>query len=95
MTEIEALRKSASTGKLIVATGAGTSLALADPATPAKNWKDLIASGLATTNLKGTVSELQFDRWTDALLSDDIDDLLATAEFVSSKLGGPNGLLYN
>jgi hypothetical protein len=94
MSEVHALQESAASGKLIIITGAGTSIALADPAEPAKNWKQLIASGLQAANLKGKISEAQFARWTDALQSNDMDELLATAEFISAKLGGPKGILY-
>jgi hypothetical protein len=94
MSEIQALQESASSGKLIIITGAGTSVGLADPADPAKNWKELIDSGLQAAKIKGRISEIQFSRWTEALQSNDIDELLATAEFVSAKLGGPKGILY-
>jgi hypothetical protein len=94
MSDVEALQQSATEGKLIIITGAGTSLALADPANPAKNWKQLIDSGLVAAKVKAKISEAQFDRWTEALQSNDMDELLATAEFVSAKLGGSEGILY-
>jgi hypothetical protein len=97
MSEVQALQESAASGKLIIITGAGTSVALADPADPAdpaKNWRQLIGSGLQAAKVKGKIFETQFNRWTEALQSNDMDELLATAEFVSAKLGGPEGILY-
>ena len=94
MTVIQALQESIATGKLVVVTGAGTSLALADRSVPAKGWKELVASGLSLAQIKGKISEKQAGRWSETLNSDDIDELLGAAEFVSSKLGGPSGILY-
>jgi len=95
MLQVQALQRSAASGKLIIITGAGTSLALAEPTDPAKNWKQLIGSGLQTAKVKQKITDIQFDRWNETLQSNDMDDLLATAEFVSAKLGGPGGILYS
>ena len=94
MSEVQALQQSAASGQLTIITGAGTSVALADPVDPAKNWKQLIGSGLQAAKVKGKISDSQLNRWTEALQSNDMDELLATAEFVSAKLGGPAGILY-
>jgi hypothetical protein len=95
MSGVQALQHSAMTGQLILVAGAGISVALAGPSCPAKNWKQLIGSGLRAAQVKAAISDAQSDRWNQTLESDDIDDLLAAAEFVSAKLGGSEGILYS
>jgi len=95
MSEVEALQESAASGHLIIVAGAGVSLALATPTHPAENWRQLVSSGLKAAKVKGTVTSEQFERWSGTLDSSDIDELLGAAEFVSAKLGGPDGILYS
>ena len=83
---------SARRGELVVVAGAGVSVALSDQALP--SWVDLISNGLSHCLKKGKLSESQYGIWCSHLQSDDMDELLGVAEFMTRKLDGPQGDLY-
>lgn len=91
---IEDIRSSASNGKLIVVLGAGVSIGLMPRNTEPLSWLNLVRSGLNFGHARGLLKEEQRLRNEEALLSSDIDDLLGAAEFVSRKLGAPDGSDY-
>lgn len=91
---IEDIRKSAEAGQLIVVLGAGSSIALTQRSKKALLWTGLVRSGLDYGHVRRLISDGQYSRYSDALASDDIDDLLSAAEFVSRKLGVPTGSPY-
>ena len=88
------IKGSAEKGKLVLVLGAGTSMALASKATPAVNWPSLIDHAFLFAKEKGRVDQLQYERWTASIHSDDLDELLSAADFVSRKLGGNSDTLY-
>lgn len=89
------LRNAASAGRLVAIMGAGTSIGLASPATPAKNWRELLNHCFSYAKEVGAIDQKQLERWADQAQADDLDELLAAADFVVRKLGGPPGLLYS
>lgn len=91
---LEEIRRSADEGKLVVVLGAGSSIALAGPNGGAKTWVELIQSGLEYCARKGIIESDQQSRFQDILASNDIDELITAAEFVSRKLGAPSGTSY-
>lgn len=91
---IEEIKHSAENGKLIVVLGAGVSIGLMPRSTAPLNWTNLIKSGLSYGLQRGLLNDDQLRRNEDALMSQDMDDLLGAAEFVSRKLGAPDGSDY-
>ncbi len=91
---LEKLKKSISSGDLIVIIGSGVSIGLTNNSRPALSWKGLIEDGLQHCVYKGKATQPQSDIWKGLLNSDDIDDMLGAAEFIGRKLGAPNGDLY-
>ncbi len=91
---IDKLKKSIASGDLVVVIGSGVSIGLTNNSRPELSWKGLIEDGLKHCLQKGKASLLQTDNWGELLKSNDIDDMLGTAEFVGRKLGAPNGDLY-
>lgn len=91
---LEKLKKSIASGDLVVVIGSGVSIGLTNNERPALSWKGLIEDGLHYSVQKGKTSQSQIHNWGELLKSDDIDDMLGTAEFVGRKLGAPNGELY-
>jgi hypothetical protein len=72
--------------ELIVIVGTGVSIGLTNNTYPQLSWTGLIHSGLQYSFLKGFISENQKARWEPLVNSDDIDEILSAAEFVSKKL---------
>lgn len=94
MSGIESVRESAAAGKLLVITGAGTSLELASKSTPSVSWKALIQSALSFCALKGLIDPIQLARYEALLTSTDIDELIGAATFATRKLGGSKDILF-
>jgi hypothetical protein len=88
------LKKSAADGKLVAVIGTGVSLALTNGKNRALSWKGLIDNGFEYGATKGKITDAQKHFWRNQLDSDDIDDILAAAEFMGRKLDAPNGDLY-
>jgi hypothetical protein len=95
MDHLTELKEAATTGKLVIIFGAGTSLGIAHVATPARSWTDLLKRAFSFANEAGHVDDAQHQRWLSTLVAGDLDELLGAAEFVSRKLGGRKGLLYS
>ena len=91
---IEEVRRAASAGQLIVVLGAGASIALAPKSRKPLSWTGLAKSGLDYGKDRGLITEAQQQRYSEALASADMDELLGAAEFVGRKLGAPNGDAY-
>lgn len=91
---LDDIRQSANSGELIVVLGAGSSIALTSKSKSAPNWPQLIQNGLEYGQSRGLVSSEQKARYFEALNSQDIDDMLAAAEFVGRKLEAPLGNAY-
>lgn len=79
-------------GRLVVIVGAGVSIGLTNAKIP--SWVGLIKNGFDYALTKGRITETQLNSWKNQLSSDDIDDLLSAAEFVSRKLGSPSDQVY-
>ncbi|OWK28609.1 SIR2 family protein [Sphingomonas mucosissima] len=94
MENIEDIRASAKAGQLVIVTGAGTSLAIAHPTTPASDWPSLLRGSFQYAKALGRIDEKQHKRWADTIASGDLDELLGAAEFVGRKLDGRSGLLF-
>jgi hypothetical protein len=88
------LKDSAREKKLVGVIGTGVSMALTNGKNPALSWRGLIESGFAYGLTKAKITPSQKAAWTTQLSSDDMDDLLGAAEFMSRKLDAPNGDLY-
>lgn len=88
------IQKSAADGKLIAVVGTGVSVALTDGKNKALSWKGLIEGGFEFGVRKGKITDQQKTFWNNQLQSEDIDDVLGAAEFVTRKLGAPKGELY-
>jgi hypothetical protein len=80
--------------ELIVVVGTGVSISLTNNEYYQLSWTGLIESGFSFGGVKGKITKAQIESWDDQLHSTDIDDILSAAEFVSRKLGAPNGELY-
>jgi SIR2-like domain/NACHT domain len=91
---IHKLLASARDGQLVAVIGTGISIGLTNNKIPALSWKGLIENGFAYGQKKGAIQPNQAAAWQAQLNSSDLDDLLGAAEFVSRKLGAPNGNLY-
>jgi tetratricopeptide (TPR) repeat protein len=91
---IEQIKASAAATKLVAVIGTGVSLALTNGKKPELSWKGLIANGFEFGTTKGKISAAQREFWKHQLNSDDIDDILGAAEFMSRKLDAPHGELY-
>ena len=88
------IKQSASERRLVVVIGTGVSLALTNGKRPNLSWKGLIGNGFEFAETKGKIQSAQRKAWEGQLNSADVDDLLGAAEFMSRKLGSPNGELY-
>ena len=88
------LRQAAQNDQLVVVIGTGVSLGLTNNTIPALSWKGLIRDAFEHGIKKGLVTNAQARIAEAQLESTDLDDLLAAADFISHKLGGPNGDLY-
>jgi hypothetical protein len=88
------IKASASSGKLVAIVGTGVSIALTSGRNHALSWKGLVENGFSYGVTKGTITAGQHDIWKSQLNSNDLDDLLAAAEFMGRKLDAPNGGLY-
>lgn len=92
---IEDIRRSAEQGQLVVVLGAGVTMSLATKASNALNWSGLIKSALLYGNSRSLLTDKQFARYSEALETEDLDELLGVAEFASRKLEAPDGHLYS
>jgi hypothetical protein len=81
-------------GELVAIIGTGSSLALTDGRIPSLAWRGLVESGFEFGRTKGKISDAQVLSWTAQLASQDLDELLSAAEFMSRKLEAPKGDLY-
>ncbi len=88
------LAEAATTGKLVAILGAGVSMAIAKPTTPAHTWKGLLQSAFQFANMAGRVDDNQYERVQETLRIGDLDELLGAADLVTKKLGTKKGLLY-
>jgi formylglycine-generating enzyme required for sulfatase activity len=88
------LRTSINERKLVAVIGTGVSLALTNGSNRALSWKGLVENGFAHALKKSIITKAQNDSWKPHLASNDIAELLGAAEFISQKLGAPNGDLY-
>lgn len=88
------IREAARQGKLVVVFGTGSSIALTEGRFPQLSWRGLIQDGFAYALEKGKMSSAQVAAWSELLDSNDMDELLGSAEFVGRKLEGPIGILY-
>lgn len=86
--------QSAKSGELVAVVGTGVSSALTMSRVPAVSWRGLIQSGYQFGQERGRITNAQARAWKAQLRSDDLDDLLGAAEFMSRKLDAPNGDLY-
>jgi hypothetical protein len=93
-TSIQNLKKSASDGRLIAVIGTGVSMALTNGQNRALSWKGLVADGFAYGVIKGKITPAQSKSWETQLASNDLDELLSAAEFMSGKLKSSDGDLY-
>jgi hypothetical protein len=93
-SSVKRLVNLASSGELIAVVGTGVSIALTDGTVPALSWTGLIRDGFAYGQKKGRISDGQAKSWEAQLDSEDLDDLILSAEFVGLKLGAPKGDLY-
>ena len=84
--------ESAKRGELVIIAGAGISVGLSAGEIP--SWNNLITDGLSYCKNKGLISESQHNNWQSHLNSDDIDELLSAAEFMSRKMSSPKGDMY-
>jgi hypothetical protein len=88
------LTESANRSELVAVIGTGVSISLTKNKLSALNWKGLIVDGFEHAKTKGKITDKQFADWEAQRSSDDLDDLLAAAEFVGRKLDSPRGDLY-
>lgn len=89
---LEHIRRSIEKQEIIIVAGAGLSIGLSNRKLP--SWPDLISSGLNYCEKKGFISSEKNLTWQSHLKSDDIDELLSAAEFMSRKIGSPKSDLY-
>src|SRR6266478_1900609 len=88
------LKDSARHGELVGVIGTGVSIGLTNGKAPALSWTGLILDGFAHGVKKGKISAAQDKAWKSQRESEDLDELLGAAEFVSRKLDAPEGNLY-
>jgi len=88
------LRQAVLGGGVTAIFGTGVSMALTDGRDGRLSWKGLVSSGLDLARTKSKVSKQQSEAWGSIIASEDLDELLTAAEFVSRKLEGPKGSLY-
>jgi hypothetical protein len=91
---IDQIKDSAANGRLVAVIGTGVSLALTNNKYRALSWRGLIENGFEYGATKGKITAAQKASWQAQLDSTDIDDILAAAEFMGSKLLAPNADLY-
>ncbi len=91
---ITKLMDSASRGELVAIIATGVSMALTNNKVPALSWTGLIRNGFAHSVKKGKITAAQAKAWEPQLESNDIDDLICAAEFMSRKLEAAQGDLY-
>jgi len=87
---VNAVRK----GELVAIIGSGVSMGLTNGSNPNLSWNGLVLNGFSYGVKKGRITDLQAKAWRAQIDSDDLDDLLGAAEFVSRKLDAPKGDLY-
>ncbi len=69
-------------------------MALLPKSGKAKSWTGLVNAALVYGHDRKLVTDTQLQRYADALMSDDMDELLGVAEFAGRKLGAPTGTDY-
>jgi hypothetical protein len=90
--EIAEIKNAIQNGKLIAVLGTGVSIALTGNSR--LSWKSLIQHGFKYAVKMGTISPSRSKAWKTQLESDDLDERLSAAEFMSRKLNAPTGDLY-
>nr|WP_176947330.1 SIR2 family protein [Pseudomonas benzenivorans] len=80
--------------ELVVVIGTGVSIALTQNNKPELSWRGLIKNGYSHGKSIGKITDTQYESWQEFIDSDDMDELLLSAEFLGRKLGSPNGDLY-
>jgi hypothetical protein len=88
------LQESARRGELVAVIGSGVSVGLTNGTTSALSWKGLVKHGFEHAARKGKITPPQAGSWKAQIDSNDLDELLAAAEFLGRKLGAPAGQLY-
>lgn len=91
---IDAIKKAAVENDLVVVFGTGVSIALTNNSHPELSWVGAIKHGLDYAQQRGKISKKQESNWLKHLESDDIDDLLGAAEFLTKKLSSTDNTLY-
>lgn len=91
---MDVLKTAARDGKLVAVVGTGASIALTNRRNLALSWRGLIEDGFSYALKKGKITTAQNDSWKAHLASNDLAELLGTAEFIGQKLDAPNGDLY-
>lgn len=94
MTLLDHLRADLARGQVLIVVGAGVSIAAASgtPGQRFASWTGLLASGIdRCTKVALPLPSGWADRLRADLASGDLDDLLAVAERVATKLGAPTG----
>lgn len=92
--KIARVLESAKKGELVVVFGTGMSVGLTDNNNSSLSWKGLVRSAFERSRDLGKITDQQFHHWQSQRDSDDLDDLLAAAEFAGRKLNAPQGDLY-
>jgi len=88
------LRESIDREELVIVVGTGISIALTKGKSPILSWAGLIEDGYREGIKRGRLTQEQAGHWKAQLNSSDMDDRLAAAEFMTRKLGAPEGELY-
>ena len=91
---ITKVKDAARRGELVAIIGTGVSISLTNNKIPTLSWKGLIRDGFSYGVTKGKITEAQAKTWESQLDSNDLDELLYAADFMSKKLAAPNGDLY-
>lgn len=91
---LRCIMESALNNELVVVIGTGVSMALTDARLPVLSWKGLITDGFNYGQTKGLITSAQVQSWRAQLDSNDLDELLGAAEFVTRKLSGPAGDVF-
>lgn len=89
------LQRAARDGTLVVIFGTGSSRGLAQSDASIFSWRGLVKSGFQYGVSRGCLTAQQESNWSAHLDSDDLDELLGAAEFLSKKLRAPEGGLFS
>ncbi|WP_224367510.1 AAA-like domain-containing protein [Hyalangium versicolor] len=83
--------------EVVCVVGAGVSIASTSPAmSKVASWKGLLHHGLlrCKAEMGAALSPESEKRWSEAIDSKDLDEVLSATEFITSKLGAPHGGTY-